>query len=329
MIISSAPLRLSFVGGGSDLPKFLAANSGAVVSCSLNKNVYVTLNKSFNRLNRIAYTKVEITETIDRIEHPIVRNALEFFDVTDGVEITSIADVPSNGTGLGSSSSFTVALVSALAMYTGKKFPPQEIARISSKIEIEMVGDPIGLQDQHAAAFGGMNKFLFKSNFQASAQKIFTSSLEFEKCLYLLNLHALFFHIDKKRSASKILKAQNSLFESSPISIEITNEQANLVHSACEALVKGDLPALGNLISQSWEYKTKLNGDSLNEIAMLRNQIATLPVYGAKLLGAGGGGFLFVLAKPADHKLVAAALHEYRQVDFKLANNLPKTIVLE
>jgi D-glycero-alpha-D-manno-heptose-7-phosphate kinase len=328
MIISSAPLRISFAGGGSDLPKFLASNSGAVVSCSLDKNVYVTLNKSFNSFNRVAYTKVEIAETIDKIEHPIVRNALEFFDVTHGVEITSIADVPANGTGLGSSSSFTVALVAALAKYTDKKYTSQEVAHISSKIEIELAGDPIGLQDQYAAAFGGMNKFLFENNFQTSAQKIFTDGLQFEKCLDSLNLHGLFFHIDKKRSASKILQAQNSLFESSPTSIEITKKQARLVPPACNALVECDLAALGELLSQSWEYKSNLNGDSLNEIATLRSLVTSLPIYGAKLLGAGGGGFLFILAEPENHVLVASALHDYRQVDFRIANNLPKTIVL-
>ena len=157
MIVSRAPLRMSFVGGGSDMPAYYRENGGAVLSTSLNKYVYLTINKKFDNDLRLSYSNTEIVSDSSQIKHPIFRNTLELLKFKGGLEITSISDIPSQGSGLGSSSSFTVALLHALSTYKGEHISKQELGRLASHIEIDLCKDTIGKQDQYAAAFGGFN----------------------------------------------------------------------------------------------------------------------------------------------------------------------------
>src|SRR5690606_39237091 len=157
MIISRTPLRMSFVGGGSDLPSVYRVHGGAVVSTSIDKYVYVTVNKKFDEHIRISYSKTEEVQSVDQVEHKIVREVVRSLEMAGGVEITSIADIPSRGTGLGSSSAFTAGLLHALSAYKGQYRSASDLAQQSCKVEIERCGEPIGKQDQYAVCFGGFN----------------------------------------------------------------------------------------------------------------------------------------------------------------------------
>src|SRR5579872_6811252 len=161
MIISRTPLRMSFVGGGSDLPVFYRRFGGAVVSTAINQFVYVTINKKFDDRIRVSYSRTEEARSVARIKHPLVREAMKLLGITGGIEITSIADIPARGTGLGSSSSFTVGLLHALHAYAGRYANATRLAEESCAVEIERCGEPIGKQDQYAAAFGGFNFIRF------------------------------------------------------------------------------------------------------------------------------------------------------------------------
>src|SRR5438093_7911584 len=164
MIISRTPLRMSLVGGGSDLPAFYRKFGGAVVSTAINQFVYITVNQKFDEKIRVSYSRTEEARSVDRIKHPLVREALKLLGVDGGVEITSIADIPGKGSGLGSSSSFTVGLLHALHAFAGRYASAEQLARQACEIEIERCGEPIGKQDQYAAAFGGLNFLQFNAN---------------------------------------------------------------------------------------------------------------------------------------------------------------------
>src|SRR5215469_15131101 len=162
MIISRTPLRASFVGGGSDLPGFYRQHGGAVLSTTIDKYVYVTVNRKFDSGIRVAYSKTEEVESVDRIEHPIVKATMRLLGLAGGVEITTIADIPSRGTGLGSSSAFAVGLLNALAAFQSRHVSSDELGATSCRVEIDLCGEPIGKQDSYAAAFGGLNLIEFR-----------------------------------------------------------------------------------------------------------------------------------------------------------------------
>jgi D-glycero-alpha-D-manno-heptose-7-phosphate kinase len=164
MIISRTPVRMSFVGGGSDMASFYEQSPGAVLSTTIDKYIYVTLNPKFDGGIRVGYSRNEDVKTLEEVEHPIVRNTLGMMDCPSGVEITTIADVPSKGTGLGSSSTFTVGLLNAVSAYQGRGRGKKWLARKACEVEIDLCGEPIGKQDQYAAAYGGFNVFEFLSN---------------------------------------------------------------------------------------------------------------------------------------------------------------------
>ena len=172
MIISRTPLRISVVGGGSDLPVFYRRFGGAVVSTSINQFVYVTINKKFDEKIRVSYSRTEEARTVDRIKHPLVREAMKLLHIQGGVEITSIADIPARGTGLGSSSSFTVGVLHVLHAYAERHASAEQLAREASQIEIERCNEPIGKQDQYAAAFGGLNFIQFNADDSVSVEPI-------------------------------------------------------------------------------------------------------------------------------------------------------------
>ena len=172
MIITQTPLRMSFAGGGSDLPAFYRAHGGAVVSTAIDKYVYVTVNRKFDHWIRVSYSKTEEVERVDQLEHKIVRATLGKLKIEGGIEITSIADIPSRGTGLGSSSSFTVGLLHALHAYRHRYVSPKELGTESCEVEIDLCGERIGKQDQYAAAYGGLNLIEFHPDDSVTVEPI-------------------------------------------------------------------------------------------------------------------------------------------------------------
>jgi len=306
MIITSAPLRFSLVGGGSDLPAFTKQYKGRVISSSINKRVYITLNLSFSGDYRISYSKLENVQSIGEIQHVLVRSCLEKVGWDGpGLEITSIADVPSDGTGLGSSSAFTVALLLGLNRLMGNNITKYELANQACEVEIDMARSPIGRQDQFASAFGGLNEFTF-SNDEVVVKKLMGNHFKGEdRMIQKLNAHLLFFHFKMPRNANEILSKQGILLESDNRSVESTIQLADLALSARDSILKGDLTSLGHLMTQGWTLKSQLNGDLDNPKILDILDFAKRPkVMGAKLMGAGGGGFLAIMAEPENHEYI-------------------------
>jgi D-glycero-alpha-D-manno-heptose-7-phosphate kinase len=314
MIISKTPLRMSFVGGGSDLPVFYRKYGGAVVSTAINKFVYVTVNQKFDDRIRLSYSKTEDAKSAEKIKHPLVREALQMLAIRGGIEITSIADIPGKGTGLGSSSSFTVGLLNALHAFANRYASAEKLAEESCVIEIDRCGEPIGKQDQYAAAFGGFNLIQFNPDDSVSVEPIICK----RETLRQLEENTLVFYTGITRSASTILKTQSTSMASDKAKQKTMKRMVQLAHDLKTELQKNNLAAFGEIIHENWELKRSLtSGVSSSAIddwyARARKHGAT----GGKLLGAGSGGFLMFYAPRERHEEIARALASLRRTDLR------------
>lgn len=302
---------MSFVGGGSDLPVFYRKFGGAVVSTAIDRFIYVTVNQKFDNRIRISYSRTEEAKSIDRIQHPLVREGLKLVGLDGGIEITSIADIPSKGSGLGSSSSFTVGLLNALHAYAGRHTGAEQLAREACEIEIERCGEPIGKQDQYAAAFGGLNLIQFNPDDSVSVEPVICQ----RETIRRLQARVLVFYTGITRSASGLLKQQNSVLASERQKCEVTRKLAALAHTLCAELRKDRVDAFGEIIHQGWLLKKSLTGKITTEaIDRWYQRARRAGAIGGKLLGAGTGGFLMFYAPPDRHDAIAAAL-KLRRLD--------------
>ena len=240
MIISRTPLRMSFVGGGSDLPAFYRKFGGAVLSTAIDKYVYVNVNKKFDEGVRVAYSKNEEVDSIDKIEHRLVRATLKDMGITGGVEIATIADVPSHGTGLGSSSSFAVGILNALHAYKGELRSPRDLAEEACRIEIDVLGEPIGKQDQYAAAFGGLRYYEFHPDGNVSINPLPLS----RESMRNFASHFSLYYSGVTRSASNILAIQNKRTEENTVTDPL-NRMKELAGETKEAILRGDYARVG------------------------------------------------------------------------------------
>lgn len=293
MLITRTPLRISFIGGGTDMPSFYGRSPGAVVSTAINRYIYVSVNKKFDGDFRISYSKTETVDTIDEIKHDLVREALRLHNIKTGLEITSVADIPGNGTGLGSSSTLTVGLVNALS----RDVNPATLAERAFTIEAGKCFHPVGKQDQYAAAFGGFNFIVFKKN-SVHPHPIRVS----EWWLNQFESHFLLLWTGLVRSADEILKDQDKSFRNGG-NVEIGKQLANLAHefkvAICDEVPMEDI---GAYISEAWKLKRFFaNGISNSKLDLMYEAGIKAGAFGGKLLGAGGGGFLFFIAPPEKH----------------------------
>lgn len=312
MIISRTPLRMSFVGGGSDLPAFYRRFGGAVVSTAIDKYVYVTVNPKFDHRIRVSYSKTEEVENVARIKHPLVREAMRLLELDGGIEITSIADIPSRGTGLGSSSSFTVGLLHSLHAYAGRYAAAEQLAREACHIEIDRCGEPIGRQDQYAAAYGGLNFIQFHADDSVSVDPIVCK----RETLRTLQENILSFYTGITRKASGVLKNQQEVMASQRSKQRVMKRMVQLAHDLRAGLQQNNLAIFGELLHENWELKRSLTGGiSTAQIdrwyALARKEGAI----GGKLLGAGSGGFLMFYAPRERHEAITRALAGLRRVD--------------
>jgi D-glycero-alpha-D-manno-heptose-7-phosphate kinase len=313
MIISRTPLRMSFVGGGSDLPVFYRKYGGAVVSTAINRYVSVTVNQKFDDRIRISYSRTEDARTVNHIKHPLVREGLKLAGIAGGVEITSIADIPSKGSGLGSSSTFTVGLLNALHAYAGRHAGAEQLAREACEIEIERCGEPIGKQDQYAAAFGGLNLIQFNADDSVSVEPIICK----RETLQQIQAHSVVFYTGITRSASAILKHQNSALATESKKCDVTRKMVELAHTLCDELRHNRVTAFGEIIHEGWRLKKSLTGGiSTDVIDGWYQKARQAGAVGGKLLGAGAGGFLMFYAPPERHDAIERAL-KLRRMDFK------------
>lgn len=309
MIISRTPLRISFVGGGSDIQSYYKYRVGAVVSTAIDKYIYITVNKKFDHKIRASYSKTENVDHADQLEHPLIRECLKKVGIDHGIEVTSMADIPSEGTGLGSSSSYTVGLLNALYAYKGKHAPAEQLAREACKIEIDILKSPIGKQDHYIAAYGGLQYIQFNPDESVYIDPIICLSetkKEFEKRLLLL-------YTGLTRSASSILAVQSKNIQNKSSKRGTMAKMVALTREMQTALRKNKLGSIGKLLHKNWMLKkTMADGISNNTIDNLYKIARKHGAFGGKILGAGGGGFLLLYAEPEKHAKILSALPDLR-----------------
>jgi D-glycero-alpha-D-manno-heptose-7-phosphate kinase len=313
MIISRTPLRMSFVGGGSDLPVFYRRFGGAVVSTAINQFVYITVNPKFDERIRVSYSRTEEARSVERIKHPLVREGLKLLGIAGGVEITSVADIPGKGSGLGSSSSFTVGLLHALHAYAERHASAEQLAREACEIEIERCGEPIGKQDQYAAAFGGLNFIEFEPNDSVSVEPIICRRETLEE----LQRHTVVFYTGITRSASAILKNQQAVLGSERKKQNVTRRMVEMARTLRTELQQNRAASFGEIIHEGWMLKRSLveniSSEAIDDWYARARKAGAM---GGKLLGAGTGGFLMFYAPPDRHDAIGAAL-KLRRMNFR------------
>jgi D-glycero-alpha-D-manno-heptose-7-phosphate kinase len=302
---------VSFIGGGSDLKEFYTRSPGSVLSTTINKYMYIFVHPFFDNRIQVKYSKTELVDQIDDVIHPIVRESLKKFDLS-GIDINSIADIPA-GTGLGSSSSYTVGLLHALYGYTNQNISAETLASEASEIEIEILKEPIGKQDQYAAAYGGLNIIRFLPTGDVKIEPI-----EMENSLYTqLQDNLLLFYTDKTRSASDILYDQKNNLINQEKNFDTQKQMTKLVEKAKCCLSDSDLDGFGKILDENWQLKRSLSSkisntkiDDIYSIA-LKNR-----AMGGKILGAGGGGFLLFYCKKEHQKQLRGALSKLTEIEF-------------
>lgn len=305
MIISRTPLRISFVGGGSDLKSFYKNEPGAVVSTTINKYIYITVNKKFDQKIRASYSQTEIKDKVSQVKHELIREGLKMVNIKGGIEITSIADIPSEGTGLGSSSSYIVGLLNALYAHLGKHSSAEDLARKACEIEIEKIKKPIGKQDQYIASYGGFNYIQFNPNGSVFVNPIVMSASKRKK----LEENMLLLYTGLTRSSSDILSKQKKNMENQKEKIDIMGKMVNLAKEMRDVLNKGDINSFGELLHENWLLKRELSdGISNSKIDYWYKLARRKGAVGGKICGAGGGGFLLFYAHRKDHKKISSAL---------------------
>lgn len=307
MIISRTPFRISFVGGGSDLSAYYRLRPGAVVSTAIDKYMYVTVNKRFDETIRVSYTKTEIVDSVDQIQHELGREAMKIVGLDGGVEITTIADVPA-GTGLGSSSSVTVGLLHALYAFVGKFRSAEELAREACKIEIDILGKPIGKQDQYAAAYGALNYIQFNPDETVFVDPIICTKATKEQ----LERNLLMFYTGLRQEvdSSEILAEQRQETISKKEKQELLSKMVALAKEMRDMLNNNDLTYFGELLHKNWEYKRMMTSRISNsEIDRYYEIARKAGALGGKILGAGGGGFLLLYCN-GEQEAVKRAMRE-------------------
>jgi D-glycero-alpha-D-manno-heptose-7-phosphate kinase len=309
MIISRTPLRMSFVGGGSDLPNFYRRHGGAVLSTAIDKYIYVSVNRHFNGGIRVAYSRTEEVEQLEEVEHPLVRTTMELLGLQGGVEITTTADIPSRGTGLGSSSTFTVGLVQVLSAYLGRHVSAAELGRMSCEIEIDRCGEPIGKQDQYAAAYGGLNLIEFNPDDSVNVMPLILP----KQSLKTLEERILVFYTGITRSASGILAEQSASVADDATKQAMLKRMVALTYQLRDELHQGRLDSMGGILDENWSLKKGLAaGISNGAIDDWYIAAKSAGALGGKLLGAGAGGFLMFYAPVERHEAIAREIKLHR-----------------
>ena len=320
MIMAKAPFRISFVGGGSDLESFYGRKYGAVVSSSIDKYMYIMIHPYFHDKIRVKYSKTEDVGDIDELKHPLVRECLRLTGIEKGIEIASIADVPA-GTGIGSSSTFTVCLLHALYTHKRKFVSKERLAKGACEVEINILKEPIGKQDQYAASYGGLNYIRFNMDETVFVEPIVWDS-ELKK---RLERNLLMFYVGNVRKACQILKEQKNNM-SKEKQYEKVRNMVQLAEKLRDSLNRGRIRAAGETMHEGWLLKKELaSGISNSHIDHYYMAALKAGAVGGKLLGAGGGGFLLFYCEPKYQNRVRRSLN-LRELKFRFDNEGAKII---
>jgi D-glycero-alpha-D-manno-heptose-7-phosphate kinase len=321
VIITRTPFRISFVGGGTDYPAWYLEHGGAVLGTTINKYCYINcryLPPFFGYRFHIVWSKNEVCSTVDQITHPAVREALRFMGIERGVEIHHDGDLPARS-GIGSSSAFTVGLLNALYGLKGQIATPRQLAMDGIHIERDLLKESVGSQDQVSVAYGGLNKIVFAPSGEVSVQPITLTHARREE----FESHLLLLYTGIDRTASDVAKGYE--FKDSDM-----QELRKLVDEAVYVLCEGDLLDFGWLLSRGWEIKRSMSKAVSNpQVEEMYSEAIRAGAFGGKLIGAGGGGFMLLFAKPADQKRILFRLNKLVHVPFKFEYAGSQTIFFE
>lgn len=316
MIISKTPLRASFFGGGSDFKDYYENSRlgyGSVISTALNMHVYITVNKKFDDMIRVVYNGNELVHSVNEIKHNIIREALKLTGIEKGIEVIYMADIPLSGAGIGlaSSSALAVGVLNALHAYKGEYVSPEQLAREACHIEIDCLGQKIGIQDQYAVAYGGIHRYRFCNDGSVSVTPLICTKETKNK----LFQHLMLFFTGNTRDSRQILQEQTQTMESKRAMLD---DLVETVDKTYQALADGKLEIWGEELDRTWKIKKQFAGGVSNELIDGMYQAAKdAGAAGGKILGAGGGGFLLLYVPPEKQDAVRQALSGYREVPFE------------
>jgi D-glycero-alpha-D-manno-heptose-7-phosphate kinase len=320
MIIVQAPLRVSFFGGGTDFPEFYSSEGGAVLSAAIDKFIFVTVKKRFDRKLRVGYTKTEMADYVGEVRHELIREALIKTGVWEGIEVTTMGDIPSTGTGLGSSSTVTVGALQALYTLLGEIVPAERLAKEACNIELDILHKPIGVQDQYIVAYGGLRFMEFLPDGRVITEKVKLQTEHRRR----LNDNLMLLFTGVTRSADKILKEQKKNIDDRLV---VLRQLKQMAYTARQELEAGNIDAIGALLHESWELKKTLATQITNKsIDHMYDAARRAGAIGGKITGAGGGGFLLLYCPHEKQDMVRSALSRSQELPFRLENDGSKVI---
>jgi D-glycero-alpha-D-manno-heptose-7-phosphate kinase len=311
MILVQTPLRISFVGGGTDFKDYYIRRDGSVISAAIDQYVYVMVKKRFDDAIRVVYSKTEVADSVDEIQHDLVREALRKTGVEKGVEIATFADIPSEGCGLGSSSAITIGLLNALYTYVGTRKNPEQLAQEACDIEIDVLKRPIGKQDQYIVAYGGIRHLIFRANdtVEVNSVDLVATSLK------LLEERLLLLYTGMTRKSTEILTEQK---QNMSVHFAMLDQMNSLVPQLKESLLNGVGVQFGRLLDKNWRLKKQLASKISNsDIDNYYERTLRAGAIGGKICGAGGGGFLLLYCPPEKRDAVKEAARPMREMKFR------------
>lgn len=320
MIVVQSPLRVSFFGGGTDFADYYLREGGCVLSAAIDKYIFVTIKERFGSLIRVSYTKQEMVESVDDLQHELIREALKKTGITRGVEVTTMGDIPTEGSGLGSSSTVTVGALQAMYLYQGENPSASQLAREACEIEIDRLRKPIGIQDQYIAAFGGLRFIEFYTDGHVRVQRVDVS----EAVARRLNESLLLFFTGVTRKADNVLLEQKHNIKDR---LTVLRQMKAMAVNARDALLEGQVEPLGELMHEAWLLKKQLASQVSNpHIDALYDAARQAGAIGGKITGAGGGGFLLLFCPQGKREAVRAALPQLQELPFRIAYDGAKVI---
>lgn len=320
MIIVQTPLRISLFGGGTDFPSFYCSEGGAVLSSAIDKYIFVSIKKRFDRKIRIGYTRTEMVDSVDEVQHELIREALRKTGITQGVEITTMGDIPDAGSGLGSSSTVTVGALQAMYTYLGKIVTAEQLAREACEIEIEKLEKPIGVQDQYISAYGGFRFIEFKPSGEIQVQEM---NLDPALMRQLNDNLMLFFTGVTRRSAVILNEQKNNIHDR----LYVLRTLKQMAYQTRDELLRGNVDAIGELLHESWMFKKQLASQISNpEIDEMYRAAREAGATGGKISGAGGGGFLLLYCPYERQEAVRYTLRNLQELPFLMEQDGSKVI---
>ncbi len=321
MLITQTPLRLSLAGGGTDMRDFYSREDGVVLSMTIDKYVYVIVKERFDDKIYLNYSTKEIVDSVDELKHELIREAMKKTGVLKGVEVTTLADIPSGGSGLGSSSSILVGALNAFYSFNGEPKVAEDLAREACEIEIDLLGKPIGKQDQYIAAYGDLREFVFKNDETVAVERMdLPVPMKRKLCSNLL-----FYYTNQTRKSKDILTDQKYNIQNG--AFQNLRNIKSLVFELAEVIKTENFDGIGDILHRNWEDKKKLSGKITNgRIDEMYKRALKAGATGGKVSGAGGGGFLLLYCPRHKQDDLRNELKDYRELPFMLERDGSKVI---